>query len=94
VESYDGGLRFSATAGDLLATLPAGASAVLVLSGADPACVDAAMSFGWAGGLVVGQTLDGCYDSAAAAELAARGALIAKPAEMVQRLLDHWRHEN
>jgi chemosensory pili system protein ChpB (putative protein-glutamate methylesterase) len=75
---------------DVLAALPAADSAVLMLSGSDPARVDAALSFGWNGGLVVAQNSDGCYDAAAVTELAARGGAVAKPAEMGGRLVAHW----
>lgn len=84
------GLVFEEGGNDMLAALPAGDSAVLMLSGSDPARVDAALSFGWNGGLVVGQNSDGCYDAAAVTDLAARGGAVAKPAEMGARLIAHW----
>ena len=84
------GLVFEEGGNYMLAALPAGDSAVLMLSGSDPARVDAALSFGWNGGLVVGQNSDGCYDAAAVTDLAARGGAVAKPAEMGARLIAHW----
>ncbi|WP_052108228.1 chemotaxis protein CheB [Aerolutibacter daejeonensis] len=84
------GLVFEEGGNDVLAALPAADSAVLMLSGSDPARVDAALSFGWNGGLVVAQNSDGCYDAAAVTELAARGGAVAKPAEMGARLVAHW----
>jgi chemosensory pili system protein ChpB (putative protein-glutamate methylesterase) len=84
------GLVFEEGGTDVLAALPAADSAVLMLSGSDPARVDAALSFGWNGGLVVAQNSDGCYDAAAVTELAARGGAVAKPAEMGGRLVAHW----
>lgn len=84
------GLVFSEGGTDILAALPAADSAVLLLSGSDPACVDAALSFGLGGGLVIGQSADGCYDAAAPTELVARGGVAAKPGEMGARLSAHW----
>jgi chemosensory pili system protein ChpB (putative protein-glutamate methylesterase) len=84
------GLAFNDAPADLLATLPAGDSAVLMLSGADPTQVDAVMKLAGAGGLVAGQALDGCYDVAAPAALAARGGLAGKPQELARRLAERW----
>lgn len=84
------GLAFLAGANDILVALPAADSAVLMLSGSDMSRVDAALSFGWNGGLVVGQNIDGCYDAAAVTDLMARGGSVAKPAEMGPRLVAHW----
>lgn len=83
-------LAFVEGGSDMLSALPAGDSAVLMLSGSDPAFVDAALSFGWSGGMVIGQSPDGCYDAAAATELVARGGTVAKPSEMGPRLAAHW----
>jgi len=75
----------------VLAVLPAGDSAVLMLSGADAAQVDAAMNLSWSGALVAGQAADGCYDAAAASALVARGAQAGQPAELSARLAERWR---
>lgn len=83
VEAGDG-------AGSLLAVLPAGDSAVVLLSGSDPALVDAAMTHAWSGALVLGQSSDGCYDAAASDALVARGAEAGSPAELAQRLAERW----
>ncbi|MGV8941651.1 MAG: chemotaxis protein CheB [Lysobacter sp.] len=76
--------------GELLATLPSSDSAVLLLSGADPTLVDAALRHGLAGALIAGQAADGCYDAAAPNELAARGGDTGTPAELAQRLAKRW----
>jgi chemosensory pili system protein ChpB (putative protein-glutamate methylesterase) len=84
------GLSFNDTAADLLTTLPAGDSAVLMLSGADPVQVDAVMKLAGAGAFIAGQSLDGCYDVAAPAALAARGGQAGKPQELARRLAERW----
>ncbi|MCM2335232.1 MAG: hypothetical protein NDI66_00380 [Pseudomonas sp.] len=83
-------LAFSDAGGDLMAGVPAGESAVLMLSGSDPALVDAAMNLSWSGALVAAQALDGCYDAAAPTELIARGALSGSPTELARRLAERW----
>lgn len=84
------GLAFIDTPVDMLTALPAGDSAVLLLSGADPGQVDAAMKFAAGGGLIAGQAPDGCYDVAAPAALAARGGQVGKPQELAARLAARW----
>jgi chemosensory pili system protein ChpB (putative protein-glutamate methylesterase) len=83
------GLRF-APGFSLLDALPADDSAVLLLSGADPAIVDAALSHAARGALVAGQSPDGCYDAAAPMALTARGGTAGAPHELVQSLLQRW----
>ena len=84
------GLAFNDAPAELLTTLPAGDSAVLMLSGADAAQVDAVMKLAGAGAFVAGQALDGCYDVAAPAALAARGGQAGKPQELARRLAERW----
>jgi chemosensory pili system protein ChpB (putative protein-glutamate methylesterase) len=84
-----GGLHF-ATGAALLAALPAEESAVLLLSGADPAQVDDALAKASQGALVAGQSPEGCYDAAAPIALTSRGGSAAPPSELVQRLLQRW----
>lgn len=84
------GLAFNDTPADLLTGLPANDSAVLMLSGADPTQVDAVMKLAGAGSLVAGQALDGCYDVAAPAALAARGGQVGKPQDLARRLAERW----
>jgi chemosensory pili system protein ChpB (putative protein-glutamate methylesterase) len=84
------GLAFNDAPAELLTTLPAGDSAVLMLSGADAAQVDAVMKLAGGGAFVAGQALDGCYDVAAPAALAARGGEAGKPQELARRLAERW----
>jgi chemosensory pili system protein ChpB (putative protein-glutamate methylesterase) len=74
----------------LIASLPAAESAVLLLSGSDPAQVEAAMAMAAQGGFVAGQSPQGCYDPAAAKALAARGGMVATPGELATHLASHW----
>ena len=62
-----------APAADLLAALPAGASAVVFLSGSDPQLVDTAMTVSSAGTLAMAQSPEDCYDGPASAALRKRG---------------------
>jgi chemosensory pili system protein ChpB (putative protein-glutamate methylesterase) len=87
----EAGIRFADDGSDVLAALPSADSAVLLLSGSDPARVDAAMNHSWAGALVAGQAPDGCYDAAAATALIARGGESGQPAELAARLAARWR---
>jgi chemosensory pili system protein ChpB (putative protein-glutamate methylesterase) len=83
------GLRFVSGA-TLLGALPAEDSAVLLLSGADPALVDPALAHAAKGALVAGQSPDGCYDAAAPMALTARGGEASTPHDLVNRLLLRW----
>ncbi|BCT91595.1 hypothetical protein LYSHEL_06190 [Lysobacter helvus] len=83
------GLRFASNA-TLLAALPPADSAVLLLSGADPALVDPALAHAAKGALVAGQSPDGCYDAAAPMALTARGGEASTPHDLVNRLLLRW----
>lgn len=75
---------------DLIASLPPAESAVLLLSGSDPAQVEAALALAAKGGLAAGQSPQGCYDPAASKALAARGGMVATPAELATHLASHW----
>ncbi|QSX78483.1 chemotaxis protein CheB [Agrilutibacter solisilvae] len=90
VEEGARGMQFNEMPGDLLAALPAGDSAVLMLSGSDPGLVDAVMKLSAGGALVAAQALDGCYDVAAPAALASRGGAAAKPQDLARRLAERW----
>lgn len=74
----------------LLGVLPAGDSALLLLSGSSLDSVDAAMAHVPAGLMVAGQALDGCYDPTASNALIARGATTAPPAELAAQLAGRW----
>ena len=74
----------------LHAAIPAGDSALLFLSGSDPALVEGALARAAEGALVAGQSLEGCYDATAASALVERGAAAAEPADLAQRLTERW----
>ncbi|MBA2238816.1 MAG: hypothetical protein H0W24_09010 [Lysobacter sp.] len=87
----EGGIRFSEDASHaVIAALPSSDSAVLLLSGSDPAHVEAAMAHSRAGALVAGQAAEGCYDAAAPDALAAHGGEVAAPAALALRLSARW----
>jgi chemosensory pili system protein ChpB (putative protein-glutamate methylesterase) len=90
VAESDAGLRFTDDAAALLTGLPASDSAILLLSGSDPALVDAAMAHAGHGALVAGQAPDGCYDGAVPSALIARGGSAGTPADLVKQLLQRW----
>ncbi|MES2857824.1 MAG: chemotaxis protein CheB [Pseudomonadota bacterium] len=91
VQATPVGLLFApSAAGAPFATLPAGDSAVLLLSGSDPALVDAAMTLSWGGALVLGQAPDGCFDPAASNALVARGGQAESLARLPLKLLQRW----
>ncbi|MCF7221959.1 chemotaxis protein CheB [Marilutibacter chinensis] len=89
LESVAEGLRFLAE-GEVLSALPSADSAVLMLSGSDPADVDAVLKHRIGGALVAGQSPEGCYDPAAPDQLAVRGGELAPPAELALRLAGRW----
>jgi chemosensory pili system protein ChpB (putative protein-glutamate methylesterase) len=74
----------------LIASLPPAESAVLLLSGSDPSQVEAALALAAEGGLAAGQSPQGCYDPAASKALAARGGMVATPAELATHVASHW----
>ena len=88
----DAGLSFiDAGPGDeLLASLPPAESAALLLSGADPARVDAALALAAREGVVAGQALEGCYDASAIRMLAAGGIGLGTPAQLAEKLASLW----
>lgn len=73
----------------LIASLPPAESVVLLLSGSDPAYVDAALALAGQGGLALGQLPQGCYDPAASRALQAKGGTVAAPDELATRLVEH-----
>lgn len=93
IELGDNGIQFAEGA-DVLELLPAGDSAVLLFSGAEPAQVDAAMKLAAHGALIAGQSPEGCYDAAAASAAIARGALSGQPAELAARLASRWSRQS
>ncbi len=87
-----GATTFVATSGPVpvLAGLPAGDSAVLVLSGSDPAVVPELMDAAREGALVAGQSPKDSFDGAAAAALLAAGGESHTAAGLAQRLSSRW----
>ncbi|PPU36498.1 chemotaxis protein CheB [Xanthomonas sp. CFBP 7912] len=92
VQQHAGALAFvgHSDAAGLIAALPPGDSAVLLLSGANEALVDASLALAGQGGWLAGQSADGCYDPAAAARLARQGILTGDPAQLAQALAQRW----
>jgi chemosensory pili system protein ChpB (putative protein-glutamate methylesterase) len=74
----------------LYARLPANDSAVLFLSGSDPALVEIAMAQAPQGAMVAAQTPESCYDGVAASALVERGGGSGSPAELAGRLAERW----
>lgn len=72
VHQHAGALAFVSPAdpAGLIAALPPADSAVLMLSGANEAMVEASLALAEQGGWLAGQSIDGSYDPAAAARLA------------------------
>ncbi len=74
----------------IFAALPAEDSAILFLSGSDATLIEDAMQAADAGALVIAQSPEDCYDGAACAYLASRGAASGLPPDLAQRLLWRW----
>lgn len=88
-----GRLYFSqdgAAAQQLPDALPADDSAILFLSGGDPALVDEALSRSAAGALVIGQAPEDNFDPAATLRLLEHGGSAATPAQIAAELLERW----
>ena len=79
------GLRFAAGA-HAFSQIPAGDNAIVVLSGTDPAQLDAVMTQSWAGALVLAQLPSGCFEPAAAQALIARGIASDIPQHLANQL--------
>lgn len=86
------GYRFEAVAGTdaLLSALPAATSAVLALSGAAAELVPAIKAISAQGGLVLAQSPEGCFDTAAIDALVAAGVTAASPSELALQLSLRW----
>ena len=85
------GLVFAAIDGQpSFAALVPGDSALLLLSGADPALVDRALALSLAGGLALGQSPDNCFDPAASNALVARGGAALGLAGLPLKQLQRW----
>ncbi len=91
--SRDGeGFRYSRveSLGQVPGALPAGDSAVLLLSGADPDVVPAVLALHAAGAMVLAQDPDSCFDAVAAGMLIDAGATSASPAELARLVIERW----
>lgn len=91
-EAVGGTVRFVAGRTDvpvLLGALPPDRTAMLLLSGADPAHAEPALMLGAQGALVGGQSLQGCYDWAAARALEQGGGATASPEALARRVIEH-----
>ncbi|MET1024346.1 MAG: chemotaxis protein CheB [Pseudoxanthomonas sp.] len=73
----------------MFGALPPGKTAILLLSGADPSYAEPALMLGARGALVAGQSLQGCYDWAAAKALEHGGGNTASPEELANRVIEH-----
>jgi chemosensory pili system protein ChpB (putative protein-glutamate methylesterase) len=87
--SSEGGLRFGDGQGDLLEALDPVRSAVMLLSGADVGLVEPVLAFAERGGWVAGQIGEGCYDPAAASQLAVAGKPAGDPEYLAAELATH-----
>ncbi|WP_445393164.1 chemotaxis protein CheB [Stenotrophomonas pavanii] len=97
VRAAGDGLHFQSDAqGISLASLPAGHTALVLLSGADLAHVGPALDLAAAGAWVAGQVGEGCYDPAAATAVVAAGMVAGEPQELAQAVAARWgeQHEN
>lgn len=85
------GVRFGEIGASDLAAVPSGDSAIVFLSGSDPALADAVMSQAWGGALVLAQSSAGCFDTKATEALIARGVESGTPTDIARRLVARWR---
>jgi len=92
LQSAEAGLSFVEGAGApaLVPALPAGDSAVLLLSGASEALVGDVLALAEQGAWVAGQAAEGCYDPAAAARLVQGGKASGDPVQLAQALAERW----
>lgn len=89
IETSASGLVFSAEPNGLLPALAPARSAVLMLSGADTTMVEQVLEFAGRGGWVAGQVGEGCYDPAAASQLAVAGMAAGDPEYLAAELAVH-----
>lgn len=91
-EGTASGRSFTESGGPVgaLAGLPPGDSAIVLLSGADPALVEEVMQLAGAGALVAGQSPEECFDNAAPAAAIAHGAEPGSPTLLAGRVAGRW----
>ena len=91
IAADDGQLKVAAAAGEpRFAALKASETALLLLSGADPALLDSAMTLRWSGAMVYGQSPENCFDPSTSQALLARGGEVRGLAAMSRQLLERW----
>ncbi|QIL21360.1 chemotaxis protein CheB [Thermomonas sp. HDW16] len=91
VQVAPAGLVFASIEGQPgFTALAPGDSALLLLSGADPALVDRALALSLAGGIALGQSTENCFDPAASNALVARGGEAVSLAKLPLKLLARW----
>ena len=88
----DGNFEFTGGSdlASLVSALPAADSMVLLLSGASPTVVSAALALKGAGGRVLAQSPATCFDASAAEAVIAAGAESAEPPELARMIVERW----
>jgi chemotaxis response regulator CheB len=74
----------------VVAALPATESAVMLLSGADPAVMPAVLALQAAGATVLAQDPSTCFDATSAEQAIQAGAASATPAGLAQLVIERW----
>jgi len=74
----------------VVSALPAGDSAVMLLSGADPAVMPAVLALQAAGAMVLAQDPSSCFDAVSAQMAIDAGAAMATPAGLAQLVIERW----
>ncbi|GAB2495618.1 chemotaxis protein CheB [Arenimonas alkanexedens] len=92
VSHLDNSFEFSAAASlaEVVASLPAADSVVLVLSGADPLVVPAVLALKDGGAVVLAQDPETCFDATASEQVIAAGAVSANHADLARLTIDCW----
>jgi chemosensory pili system protein ChpB (putative protein-glutamate methylesterase) len=88
----DGSFQFTPAPdlASLVSALPANDSVVLLLSGASPSVVPAALALKASGARVLAQTPATCFDASAAESVIAAGAEAAEPSELARLIVERW----
>ena len=88
-----GALVFHAGAlSQLIAALPPQDSMIIVLSGADPQLVPMILEMGEAGGTVLAQDPDVCFDAGAAEAMQRQGAAVFPALGLARQIAARWTH--
>lgn len=75
----------------VVAALPAADSAVLVLSGADPAVLPAVLALQSQGAFILAQDPTLCFDAVSATAVIEAGAIAASPSELARLVIERWK---